>query len=300
MWRRTRRLLNVVITPGEAADFLAEVVGGAKGLPRASLFQKTIGNQATRLYLRTACPGFFDLAQEEVPRGATAGLEILTASLITDEFMTVLSNCAEKKFFDQFKKSTGVLGDKFSWKLDRIHSAHLDSMFGIIGAQRGDSMKGKQFVELMGQHFVVSPEFAQVVQIPDFRKRASKSIPYLFADGAMVRARVMITVDQTVTLPTVNEAGELDEAKTVSDKNIEHMVSLEISLTPRIGKKQMLSADSLLELTSEDPMAAGNWLITDINFSLSDNYPLDPLPLEENDEDGEEKPKAKKDEKNHK
>lgn len=276
MWVRSRRLLSNLLTPGEAADFLSEVVGGAKGLPRAGLFQKTLGNQATRLYLRTACPGFFDMAPVEVPRGATAGLEILAASLGSDEFMTVLGNCAEKKFFHQFKQSSALLGEQFRWKFDRIHSANLDSMFSIIGAQRGDIMKGKQFVEFMGQHFVVSPEFAQVVQIPDFRQRATKSIPYLFADGAIVRARAMVLVDQTVTLPSVSEEGLLGEPKTVEEKNVEHMVTLEISLTPRIGKKQILSADSLLELTAEDPMNAGQWMIADVNFSLSDNYPLDP------------------------
>lgn len=275
MWRRPRGLLCNLTAAG-AADFLTEVLGGAKGIPRASLFQRTIGNQATKLYLRTACPGFFDSANAEVPLGATAGLEILAASIESEEFMTVLGNCAEKKFFNQFKRSSNLLGEKFRWKIDRIHSAQLDSMFTIIGAQRGDIMKGKQFVELMGQHFVVSPEFAQAVRIPDFRQRASKSIPYLFADGAMIRARALITVDQTVTLPTVTDEGELSELNTVSDTNIEHMISLEMALTPRIGKKQILAADSLMELTSEDPMNSGNWVLADVNYSLSENYPLEP------------------------
>jgi hypothetical protein len=264
-------------SPQEAIEFLSELVGGAKGLPKAGLYQSTIGNQMAKFYLRTACPGFFDEADSEVPRGATAGLELLPAALTSDEFMTVLGQCAEKRFFEQYRQSVSVVSPSlFQWRLDRIRSASLDTLFGVIGAQRGDSMKGKQFMELLGQHFVVSPEFATAIKTKDFKERATKSLPFLFADGAIIRARVVLIVDQTVTLPSLSETGDLIEGTPQEQKGVEHLMTLEISLTPRIGKKQLMSADSFMELTAEDPMTAGNWVIADLNFSLSDNYPLEP------------------------
>ena len=271
------RQLRRLSSHKEAIEFLQDIVGGAKGLPRAGIYQSTVGNQMTKFYIRTACPGYFDEADSDVPRGATAGLELLPAALTSEEFMTVLSQCAEKRFFEEYKKSVSSVSSMFQWKLDRIRSASLDSMFGIIGAQRGDSMKGKQFMELLGQHFVVSPEFAAAIKTKDFRERATKSLPFLFADGAIIRARVLLTVDQTVSMPTIAaETGELVEGKPEVQKGVEHLMTLEVSLTPRIGKKQLLSADSFMELTAEDPMTAGNWTIADVNFSLSDNYPLEP------------------------
>ena len=259
----------------QAVEFLSDVVNGGKGLPRAGIVQSLFGNQMTKFYLRTACPGFFDNVDQDVPKGAIAGLELLSASIDSDDYSTILSHCAEKKFYDEYSQSVAKLSPLFKWKLNRIRSAKLDTLFGVIGAQRGDSMKGKQFLELMGQHFVVSPEFADAIKIADFRERASKSLPFLFADGAIIRARVLVTVDQTVAIPTVNEAGEVVAGKEVAQTNVEHMMTLENSLTPRIGKKQMLASETILELT-EDPMSAGNWKIVDVNFSLSDNYPLDP------------------------
>ena len=279
----------------QAIEFLQEVVGGARGIPRAGLFQALIGNHMTKFYLRTACPGFFDSVDEDVPKGARAGLELIAASPTSDEFMTVLNQCAEKKFFDEFKKSVYTLtGEKFVWKLDRLKSARLDTLHSIIGAQRGDSLKGKQFLSLMGQHFIVSPEFAEAIKIADIRQRASKCLPFLFADGALVRARVLLTVDQTVTMPSLNEAGELVDGKPIPQKDVEHIVTLEISLTPRIGKKQMMASETILELT-EDPLSAGSWRVVDVNFSVSDNYPLDPAGLveetpETKDEDENKKP----------
>jgi hypothetical protein len=151
-------------------------------------------------------------------------------------------------------------------------------------------MKGKQFMDLLGQHFVVSPEFANAIQIQDFRERAIKSLPFLFADGAIIRARVLLNVDQTVSMPSVGEDGQLVEGKPQAQKKVEHLMTLEISLTPRVGKKQLLSADSFLELTAEDPMSAGNWTIADLNLSLSDNYPLEPPVKKTSDQDGEPKP----------
>jgi hypothetical protein len=275
-------------TPQEALEFLTDVTSGAKGLPRAAMYQSMIGNQMTKFYLRTACPGVFDQAEQDVPRGAIAGLELLPASLSSDEFMTVLGQCAEKKFFNQYRQAVSVLGsEQIQWKLDRVNSASLDTMFGIIGAQRGDSMKGKQFMELLGQHFVVSPEFAAAIKLQDFKERATKSLPFLFADGAMIRVRVMLDVDQTVCLPSW-ENEQVVQGKPEAQKNVNHLMTLEISLTPRIGKKQLLSADSLMELTAEDPMTAGDWLIADVNFSLSDNYPLEPPVAPK--EDGEDEP----------
>lgn len=284
------RRLSTLPKPEEAIEFLSEVTGGAKGLPRASIVQSMAGNNLTKMYLRTACPGFFDALDTDVPKGAIAGLEILPAALSSDEFMVILNQCAEKKFFDEYKNAVSVLNGLFSWKLDRIKQARVDGIHTVIGAQRGDSMKGKQFMEFFGQHLVVSPEFANAIRIQSFSERASKSLPFLFADGAVVRARVLVTVDQTVTLPTVSESGDLEAGKPESVKDLEHLVTLEISLTPRIGKKQMLAADSLLELTAEDPMTAGEWYIADVNFSLSDNYPLDPP----TPEDSTEKPEDSK------
>lgn len=275
------------MNPEDAIDFVKDVVGGAKGLPRAGPYQSLVGNQMTKFYLRTACPGFFDEADTDIPKGAIAGFELLPASLTSDEFMTVLGQCAEKKFFEQYRKSVSALSPLFQWKLDRIRSASLDTIFGIIGAQRGDTMKGKQFMQLLGQHFVVSPEFANAIQLQDFRERAAKSLPYLFADGAIIRARVLLTVDQTVKIPILKD-GELIEGKAESQQGVHHLMTLEVSLTPRIGKKQLLAADSLLELTAEDPMTAGNWNIADVNFSLSDNYPLEP-PVEEQSPKSEDK-----------
>jgi hypothetical protein len=293
MLRSVRRCFSSAPSPTrqEALAFLKEIVGGAKGLPRADLYQSMVGNQMIKFYVRTACPGFLDKADTEVPQGAIAGLELLPASLTSDEFMTVLGQCAETKFFNEFRQSVSAVGPLFSWKLDRIRSSSLDTIFGIIGAQRGDSMKGKQFMELFRQHFVVSPEFATAIQTPDFRERATKSLPFLFADGAIIRARVRLTVDQTVAIPTL-EGEELVDGKPESQKNVEHLLTLEVSLTPRIGKKQLLAADSLLELTAEDPMTAGNWMIADLNFSLSDNYPLEPPTASpKEDEDQEQPPK---------
>jgi hypothetical protein len=87
----------------------------------------------------------------------------------------------------------------------------------------------------------------------------------LFADGAVIRAIVIINLDQTVSL----------SEPTMQQQNLEHLVTLEMSLTPRIGKKGILASETILEMT-EEPMTTGDWKIVDINFSLSDNYPLDP------------------------
>jgi hypothetical protein len=239
--------------------------------------------------MTTACPNYFEKIEQDIPRGAIAGLETLAASTqaeqMTEEWMAVIDAICEKKFATEWRKSVtewkSTRGSNV-WKFNRIRGAQLDTIYGVIGAQRGDTMKGKQFLELMGQHFVLSPEFANAIQIPDFKQRASKCLPYLFADGAVIRARVLISVDQVIS--------EQPAASTM-----DHLVTLEMSLTPRIGKKSILASETILEMT-EEPMTAGNWKIVDVNFALSDNYPLDP-PEEsrKNHEEGEEP--EKKDEK---
>jgi hypothetical protein len=262
-------------------EFLHEVTGGAKGLPRGGIIQSAVYNKMIKYYMTTACPGCFEKMEHDIPKGAIAGLETLVASTTSDEWMTVLEAISDKKFFSEWNKAVQYSRDPnnrsgfdsqsttaapgLEWKLERIRSARVDTIYGIIGAQRGDSMKGKQFIELFGQHFVLSPEFANAIRIPDFRERASKSLPYLFADGAVIRARVIINVDQTVSL----------SEPTMQQQNLEHLVTLEMSLTPRIGKKGILASETILEMT-EEPMTTGDWKIVDINFSLSDNYPLDP------------------------
>ena len=260
-------------------EILKEVTGGAKGLPRAGPIQSAVYNKMIKYYMTTACPNYFEDMEKDIPRGAIAGLETLAASSTSGEYMAVLDACSEKKFFSSWKSAVESSNGTFKWNLNRIKSAKLDTVFGIIGAQRGDAMKGKQFVELFGQHFIVSPEFANAIRIPDFRERASKCLPYLFADGALIRARVVIGVDQTVTLPHAAE-------EPVDQKGVEHLVTLEMSLTPRIGKKSILASETILEMT-EEPMTAGDWRIVDVNFSLSDNYPLEPpeTPSEDSDKD---------------
>jgi hypothetical protein len=242
---------------------ILEVTGGAKGLPRAGLVQSAVYNKMIKYYMTTACPNYFEEMERDIPRGAIAGLETLVASTTSPEFMAVLDACSDRKFFVPWKSA--LEKSDFKWTLGKINSAKLDTVYGIIGAQRGDTMKGKQFVELFGQHFVVSPEFANAIKIQDFRERASKCLPYLFADGAIIRARVLIEVDQTVT----------KSEKIEQQKGVEHLVTLEMSLTPRIGKKSILASETILEMT-EEPMNAGDWRIVDVNFSISDNYPLDP------------------------
>jgi hypothetical protein len=236
-------------------------VGGAKGLPRAGPLQGVIYNPMTKYYMRAACPGFFDKIDTDLPKGAIAALETLCESTRSDEFMTILGSGSEKKFHTEWKKSVESAASEFTWKLDKIRAARTDTVYAVIGALRGDSMKGKQFLQLLGQHFIVSPEFAAAIKIPDFKERASKCLPFIFADGAMIRSRVIVSVDQTVN-------GE-------TQKGVDHMLTLEISLTPRIGKKNILASESILEMT-EEPLTAGQWTIADVNFSLSDNYPLDP------------------------
>ncbi len=260
-------------------EILKEVTGGAKGLPRAGPIQSAVYNKMIKYYMTTACPNYFEDMEKDIPRGAIAGLETLAASSTSGEYMAVLDACSEKKFFSSWKSAVESSNGTFKWNLNRIKSARLDTVFGIIGAQRGDVMKGKQFVELFGQHFIVSPEFANAIRIPDFRERASKCLPYLFADGALIRARVVIGVDQTVTLPHA-------AAEPMEQKGVEHLVTLEMSLTPRIGKKSILASETILEMT-EEPMTAGDWRIVDVNFSLSDNYPLEPpeTPSEDSDKD---------------
>lgn len=240
MFRSTR----LVRTPA-LSEFIQDVVGGARGLPHAGPLQGLVYNPMAKMYMRSACPGYFDAVDGDLPKGAIAVLETLVASSpgtpSREEYLSILSLGCEKKFFDEWKKN-----DAFSWKLDRIRSARLDSLYAVIGAQRGDSVKGKQFIQLFGQHFVVSPEFAAAIKITDLKERASKSLPFLFADGALIRSRVMVTVDQVVN----------GEAK----KNVEHMLTLEISLTPRIGKKNILASENILEMT-EEPMTAGQWTL---------------------------------------
>ena len=278
MFLRTFRSVRLC-SPGVANEVLKEVTGGAKGLPRAGPIQSAIYNKMIKYYMTTACPNYFEEMEKDIPRGAIAGLETLAASSTSAEFMTVLDACSEKKFFSSWKSAVESSSGSFKWDLNRIKSARLDTVFGIIGAQRGDQMKGKQFVELFGQHFIVSPEFANAIRIPDFRERASKCLPYLFADGALIRARVVIGVDQTLTLP---------QADPVEQKNVEHLVTLEMSLTPRIGKKSILASETILEMT-EEPMTAGDWRIVDVNFSLSDNYPLEPPEESTNNDDKDPK-----------
>lgn len=262
-------------------EILQEVTGGAKGLPRAGLVQSTVYNKMIKYYMTTACPNYFDDMEKDIPRGAIAGLETMAASSNNAEFMAVLDACSEKKFFKSWKSAIEATSETstFKWTLNRIKYARLDTVYGVIGAQRGDHMKGKQFVELFGQHFIVSPEFAEAIRIQDFKERASKSLPFLFADGAIIRARVIIGVDQTVKLPS-----ELSESE---QKNVEHLMTLEMSLTPRIGKKSILASETILEMT-EEPMTAGDWRIVDVNFSMSDNYPLEP-PEVMKDEDDQKK-----------
>ena len=178
-------------------SFLAEVTGGAKGLPRAGLYQSLVGKQMTKYYLRTACPGFFDGIDQDLPKGAMAALETVVASTTSEEYMEMLKEGSEPEWFRQWKLAVAENKEEF-WKLNRINGAEVDTLFAIIGAQRGDKMKGKQFVELFGQHFVISPEFAEAIKTPDFRERATKCLPHLFADGAIVRARVLVNVDQSV------------------------------------------------------------------------------------------------------
>lgn len=257
------RVLGRYFSSSATSEFFTQVTAGAKGLPRAGLYQSVVGNQMAKYYVRTACPGFFDGLEAELPKGATAALETLVASTQSDEYMTVLGHCSEKRFFEQWKLACSPAAQ---WKLDHVRSARIDTLYAVIGALRGDSMKGKQFVELFGQHFVVSPEFAASIKIPDFRQRATKCLPYLFADGAVVRARALVTVDQQL---------KLGEGDWVKQENVEHLLTLELALTPRIGKQSMLASESILELT-EDPMKPGNWQIADANFALSDNYPLEP------------------------
>lgn len=244
------------------SEFLTDLTGGARGLPRAGPLQSLVYNQMTKYYMRAACPGFFEKLDSELPKGAIAALETLAAashdSASREEFRSILSSSCEKKFFEEYQKNAIP---PFSWKLEKIRSAKTDTVYAIIGAQRGDTMKGKQFLQLLGQHFIVSPEFAAAIKIPDLKERASKCLPFLFADGAMIRSRVLVAVDQTVNGTT--------------EKNVEHMLTLEISLTPRIGKKSILASENILEMT-EEPLTAGQWIIADINFSLSDNYPLEP------------------------
>lgn len=264
-----------------SVEVLKEITGGAKGLPRAGPIQSAVYNKMIKYYMTTACPNYFEEMEKDIPRGAIAGLETLVASSTSGEFMSVLDACSEKKFFSSWKSAVESCEEgSFKWNLTKINSARLDTVFGIIGAQRGDPMKGKQFVELFGQHFIVSPEFANAIRIPDFRERASKCLPFLFADGAVIRARVLIGVDQTITLPNASTPGLVEQ------KGVEHLVTLEMSLTPRIGKKSILASETILEMT-EEPMNAGDWKIVDVNFSMSDNYPLEPpgVPQEDSDKD---------------
>ncbi len=259
-------MLRRVALLRSSSEFLRDLTGGAGGLPRAGPLQSLVFNQMAKYYMRSACPGFFDRVDSDLPRGAIAALETLAAAASSpssgsrDEFGSVLGAGCEKKFYSEFKKSIDS-NPAFAWKLDRIRSARLDTLYAIIGAQRDDSMKGKQFLQLLGQHFIVSPEFAAAMKIPDLKDRASKCLPFLFADGAMIRSRVVVAVDQSVD--------------GIAQKNVQHLLTLEISLTPRIGRKSIMNSDNVLEMT-EEPLTAGQWTIADLNFALSDNYPLEP------------------------
>jgi hypothetical protein len=237
---------------------------GGVGKVDVNFKERLFYNRVGRQLLFPLCDGRFETILADLIEGGPQVLRHLS-SMVTNQDKNGIIACTEdnlsnKIIEESFKEETGAV----KWEISGINSVRVNKLQCIMGFVRGDDLKQKLVIPMMGQIFVIDAG-----DLPDdlnFRQRL-ELLKNELSGGVTVRAQVYVNCTQMLTVGSITDA----------NPSVDHLINLEMKLTPHsdIATQYRPTSTPNTPPPDEVTLECSEWKLVDINNIMGGNHPID-------------------------